>query len=72
MPDNVLDALEKASQVHAWHSAVNTVNIARTHNSNISNNNQVPEPLNVTCNHTRLIVTSTLTLTLAAIRIQIP
>ena len=70
MPDNVLDALEKASQVHAWHSAVNTVNIARTHNSNISNNNQVP--LNVTCNHTRLIVTSTLTLTLAAIRIQIP
>ena len=61
MPDNVLDALEKASQVHAWHSAVNTVNIARTHNSN-SNNNQVPEPLNVTCNHTtRLIVTSTLT-----------
>ena len=53
MPDNVLDALEKASQVHAWHSAVNTVNIARTHNSNSNNsnnNNQVPEPLNVTCN----------------------
>ena len=62
MPDNVLDALEKASQVHAWHSAVNTVNIARTHNSNSnSNNKQVPEPLNVTCNQTRLVVTSTLT-----------
>jgi len=41
MPDNVLDALEKASQVHAWQSAVNTVNITRNKTLNIEYNKEV-------------------------------